>query len=142
MKSLIRTRLFSILLMLPLLLVSCGDEEDESLIPYVYVNFTIYPNTLDYIADGSYVYVTGGYKGIIIYRNTHDEFIAYERACPHDPLVAGARVEVESSGIIASCPVCGSRFILTDGSPIQGPASVSLKQYRTRYDGYSLIVSN
>lgn len=142
MKSLVRTRYFNLLLMLPLLLVSCGDEEDESLIPYVYVNFTIYPNTLDYIPDGGYIYVTGGYKGIIIYRNTHDEFLAFERACPHDPLVDGARVEVESSGIIAADPVCGSRFILTDGSPIQGPATVSLKQYRTRYDGYSLIVSN
>ncbi len=142
MKSLIRTRFFSILLLLPLLLVSCGDENEESLIPYVYVNFTIYPNTLDYIPDGGYIYVTGGYKGIIIYRNTHDEFLAFERACPYDPLVDGARVEVESSGIIATDPVCGSRFILTDGSPIQGPATVSLKQYRTRYDGYSLIVSN
>ena len=142
MKSLVRPRYFSFLLLLPLLLVSCGDEEDESLIPYVYVNFTIYPNTLDYIPDGGYIYVTGGYKGIIIYRNTHDEFLAFERACPHDPLVDGARVEVESSGIIAADPVCGSRFILTDGSPIQGPATVSLKQYRTRYDGYSLIVSN
>lgn len=142
MKSLVRPQYFSFLLLLPLLLVSCGDEEDESLIPYVYVNFTIYPNTLDYIPDGGYIYVTGGYKGIIIYRNTHDEFLAFERACPHDPLVDGARVEVESSGIIAADPVCGSRFILTDGSPIQGPATVSLKQYRTRYDGYSLIVSN
>lgn len=142
MKSLIRTRFFIILLLLPLLLVSCGDENEESLIPYVYVNFTIYPNTLDYIPDGGYIYVTGGYKGIIIYRNTHDEFLAFERACPYDTLVDGARVEVESSGIIATDPVCGSRFILTDGSPIQGPATVSLKQYRTRYDGYSLIVSN
>jgi len=120
----------------------CGKENDTTNIPYVYVNFTIYPNSLDFIPDGGFVYATGAYKGIIIYRPMHDEFLAFERACTHDPLVSNSRIEVENSGIIAKCPTCNSRFLLTDGSPIEGPASVALQQYRTRYDGYSLIVSN
>jgi nitrite reductase/ring-hydroxylating ferredoxin subunit len=121
---------------------SCDEESEETTIPYVYVNFTIYPNTLDFIPDGGWVYVTGGYKGIIIYRPLHEEFLAYERACPYDPLEEEARLEVESSGIIAVDKNCGSRFLLTDGSPVEGPARRSLKQYRTRYDGYSLTVTN
>jgi nitrite reductase/ring-hydroxylating ferredoxin subunit len=131
-----------LLLIIPLFFVACDKGKEETSIPYVYVNFTIYPNTLDFIPDGGWVYVTGGYKGIIIYRHLHDEFLAFERACPFDPLEDDARVEVESSGIIATDPNCGSRFLLTDGSPIQGPATVGLKQYRTMYDGFTLIVTN
>ncbi len=121
---------------------SCGKDENETSIPYVYVDFLLYPNTLDYIADGQWAYVSGGYKGIIIYRPMNDQFMAYERACPFDPLVEGARIEVESSGIIAVDSVCGSRFLLTDGTPIAGPAGIPLKQYRTSYDGYVLRVYN
>ena len=123
-------------------LFACGKETEGTDIPYVYVNFAIYPNTFQFIPDGGYVYITGGYKGIIVYRPLHDEFLAFERACPYDPLDDSARIVVETSGIIAVDPHCGSRFIMTDGSPIEGPATVGMKQYRTRYDGYTLNLSN
>ena len=134
--------LFSAFLLLSVF-AGCDKENDEMNIPYIYVNFQIYPNTLDFIPETGYVYVTGGYKGIIIYRPFADQFMAYERACSHDPLVEGARVQVESSGIIAVDSVCGSRFLLTDGTPLKGgPANRPLKQYRTSYDGYTLRVMN
>ncbi|MDD2527156.1 MAG: Rieske (2Fe-2S) protein [Lentimicrobiaceae bacterium] len=126
-----------------IIFTGCDKENEATQIPYIYVNFEIYPNTLDFIPETGYIYVTGGYKGIIIYRLFSDEFMAYERACPHDPLVEGARIQVESSGIIAVDSVCGSRFLLTDGSPLKGsPATRPLKQYRTNYDGYVLRVMN
>ncbi len=140
--SLKKTLLYFILGLVVISFNSCGKDENETAIPYVYVDFLIYPNTLDYIADGQWAYFSGGYKGIIIYRPMNDQFMAYERACPFDPLVEGARVEVESSGIIAIDSVCGSRFLLTDGTPIAGPAGIPLKQYRTSYDGYVLRVFN
>lgn len=125
-----------------ILFVSCDKNNEESDIPYVYVNFVIYPNTIDFIAEGTCVTTTGGYQGLIIYRPYSDQFMVYERACPYDPLEAGARVIIEDNGIIAVDTICGSRYILTDGSPIEGPAKRALKQYRSRYDGYSLQVSN
>jgi len=137
-----KTKIFIFSVLLITCSFSCDKETEGTSIPYVYVNFTIYPNTLDFIPDGGWVTVSGGYKGIIIYRPMHEEFLAFERACPYDPLEDSARLEVETSGIIAVDPHCGSRFLLTDGSPVEGPATISLKQYRTRYDGYSLIVSN
>lgn len=131
---------------LPIFLVnSCDKDKEDNLIPYVYVNFVLYPNTIDYIPDGQWITVTGGYKGIIIYRPMHDQFMAFERACPHDPLVENSRLIVETnSGIIANDSLhgCGSRFLLTDGSPISGPAGIPLKQYRTSYDGHTLLVYN
>lgn len=131
-----------LLVIIPLSFNSCGKDENRDQIPYVYVNFVMYPNTIDFIPDGQWVYVSGGYKGIIIYRPQSDEFHAYERACPYDPLTEGAQVIVEPSGLIAVDTVCGSRFVLLDGSPIEGPAKIPLKQYRTSWDGYALTVSN
>ncbi|KAF0202128.1 MAG: hypothetical protein FD170_2099 [Bacteroidetes bacterium] len=142
MKNVFKSTLKGILFGLILLLVSCGDETDRTEIPYIYVNFVIYPNTLHFIPEGGYVYSSGGYKGLIIYRPLSDQFMVYERTCPYDPLEDDARVVVEDNGIIAVDSLCGSRFILTDGSPIEGPATIGLKQYRTRYDGYSLTVTN
>lgn len=142
MKNAFKSTLKGLLFGLFLLLFSCGKETDRTEIPYIYVNFVIYPNTLHFIPEGGYVYSSGGYKGLIIYRPLSDQFMVYERACPYDPLEDDARVVVEDNGIIAVDSLCGSRFILTDGSPINGPATTGLKQYRTRYDGYSLTVTN
>ncbi len=135
-------KLFIPLLFTFLFISSCKSDENEDLIPYVTVNFTVYPNTIDFIPIGQYEYFTGGYKGIIIYRPQENEFMAYERACPHDPLTEGARVVVDGSGLIAVDTVCGSKFILLDGSPIEGPAKITLKQYRTSYNGDALFVYN
>lgn len=124
------------------LFVSCDKEKEKDEIPYIYVNFVIYPNTIDFIPEGGHVTTSGGYKGLIIYRPFSDQFLVFERTCPYDPFEDNARVYVESNGVIAVDSVCGSRFLLTDGSPIEGPARRSLKQYRSRYDGHSLQVSN
>lgn len=137
MRKILIPLLFSLLV-----ITSCKNDENEDLIPYVTVNFTIYPNTIDFIPIGQYEYFTGGYKGIIIYRPQEDEFMAYERACPYDPLTEGARVTVDGSGLIAIDTVCGSQFTLLDGSPIEGPSKIALKQYRTSYNGDALYVYN
>ena len=134
------------LIMLPfLVLVSCKKENPQLTIPEVYVNFFINPNSTEYLelnSPGGWVTVTGGYRGILIYRLTLEEFFAYERTCPWDPGEEGARIEVEESGITVVCPVCGSKYILLDGSPFEGPSTYLLKQYRTTYDGSLLYVYN
>src|SRR5262249_50208243 len=79
--------------------VSCK-KEDSNDIPNVLVNFTIYvtdPQFSALNAVGGYVYVTGGVKGIVIYRHTLDEFFAIERNCSYLPS-NGTQVSVDSSG--------------------------------------------
>ncbi len=122
--------------------VSCRKDNQKPEIPYVVVNIQLYPNTLDYIPVSGWVYVTGGYRGLIVYRMTDNDFMAYERTCPYDPDKDCARVEVESSNITAVDSCCGSQYILTDGSPIRGPSGYSLQQYRTSYDGNQLRIFN
>lgn len=122
---------------------SCAKDEKET-IPYVYVNFYIQPNSTLYINlnhVGGYEYLTGGYNGIVVYRINTETFVAFDRACPYD-FKNNCRIDVEHSSITAIDSCCGSRFLLTDGSPFQGPASVSLKQYKTNYDGNYLHITN
>jgi nitrite reductase/ring-hydroxylating ferredoxin subunit len=141
-----RFRLFRyFILSLFFIVFSCGEEEELPDIPYVYVNFSINPNSTEYLElnqPGGWIYLTGGYRGILIYRLSMTDFMAFERACPYDPNVSGARIEVDTSGITTFCPVCHSKYILIDGSPFEGPSHYPLKAYRTTYDGNFLYVYN
>jgi nitrite reductase/ring-hydroxylating ferredoxin subunit len=127
-----------------LLSPQCKKDKNNA-IPNIYVNFSINPNSTQYLklnTVGGWAYVTGGVRGIIIYRASIDQFMAFERDCPYQPLNTCALVQVEKSGVVAIDSCCGSQFILTDGSPIKGPATTSLKQYTTSYDGTTLTVTN
>jgi hypothetical protein len=138
-------RVWVMMAALSFLLVSCKKEEQAPEIPYVYVNFSLNPNGTQYInlnVVNGWETVYGGYNGILIFRKAVNEFSAFERACPNDPLAAGAQVKVELSGITCYCPVCGSKFIMIDGTPYEGPSHFPLKQYTTVYDGAMLYVSN
>lgn len=122
---------------------SCKD--DDSNIPYADVNIYINVNSTQYIglnSVGGSVYLTGGFRGIIVYRLSPEEFVAFERTCPYDPEISTARVEVESSGLTVIDSTCGSRFILIDGSVYSGPATKSLKSYRTNFNGEVLHIFN
>jgi nitrite reductase/ring-hydroxylating ferredoxin subunit len=124
---------------------SCKKEEQQPEIPFVYVNFSLDPNGTEYIHLNSvngWETVYGGYNGILIFRISINEFVAFERACPYDPLTKGAQVVVDKSEITCYCPVCGSKFIMTDGTPYEGPSHFPLKQYQTKYDGSMLYIYN
>lgn len=126
-------------------MTSCSKEENKNDIPVVAVSFVINPNSTEYLelnAVGGWVNLTGGYRGIVIYRKSVSEFMAYERACPYDWDLADGRVDVDASGLTARCPACKSQYILIDGSPFAGPSTYPLKQYQTQYDGIQLYVFN
>lgn len=128
-----------------LMLGSCKKETPQPIIPEVLVNFSINPNSTEFLelnSPGGWVYLTGGYQGILVYRLTMTDFLAYERTCPYDPEAPGARVEMEASEITCVCPVCQSKYIILDGSPFEGPSPYLLKQYQTRYDGNILYIFN
>lgn len=120
-------------------------KDDYKPIPDTYVNFTINTSSTIYLNlnnVGGYEYLTGGYKGIVVYRLSNDEFMAYERACPHDWENDSAFVNVNSSGMILTCNACGSEYIITDGSNLSGPSEYPLKQYKTTFDGTYLQIYN
>lgn len=134
-------RVLTAIFLLLFIFAGCGKDKQPQ-IPYVYVNLILYPNTLDNIDIGGYKYIDGGYRGIVIYRMLPDQFSVYERCCPFDPEATGARVTVDASGSTCTDPVCGSGFILYDGTPYKGPSPYALMQYRWSYDGEKLLVYN
>jgi len=132
-------------LILILFAAGCGKEDNHPEIPDVPVSFAIHPtsteyNEISYI--GGWIYLTGGYNGILVYRPEMTVFVAYDRACPYDFQENNARIVVEDSGITCVCPVCGSKYIITDGTPFEGPSRYVLKQYQTTYDGSLLYIYN
>lgn len=136
-----RNSLFLLLLIL-LTALSCG-KEDQPEIPYVNVYEEIYPNSMHFISISDYRYLNAGYRGIIVYRLSMDEFRVFERCCPYDPENPNARVIVNPDNITATDTCCGSTFNLLDGSPMgDGPSPYALMMYNSSYDGESLKIYN
>jgi nitrite reductase/ring-hydroxylating ferredoxin subunit len=123
---------------------SCKKDQQTVEIPYFPVNFSIVlanPQFNRLNAPGGYVYVTGGSKGIIIYRAGAEQFIALDRHCPYR-VDENCRVMVNATQVVAADSCCGSEFVLTDGSVIKGPSTFSLQRYQTEFDGSVLRVYN
>jgi nitrite reductase/ring-hydroxylating ferredoxin subunit len=116
-------------------------------VPNVGVSFQLdisLPSNSKLTTVNGYEVVTGGNNGIIVYRYTSSVFNAYDCVCPYEGTSnSKALVQPQSGGIYAKCPVCGSTFLLSDGSVSKGPATCPLKKYNTTFDGTSIVtVSN
>ncbi len=117
------------------------DKTNYADIPYVFVDFTIDPmfNNLNNVGDVEVF--TGGYRGVIIYRASTEEFKAFERTCTYDPQATCSRLVIDpGSNIMALDTCCGSSFLLLDGIPNSAPATIPLKQYRTSYDAANSVL--
>jgi len=130
-----------------------GDDPNTN-IPYAHINVVINPNSTLYqelnIVGGwmYYPYVNPPSRGLIIYRLTQEDFLAYERtppvnsnACcdPETGLCTYLIVDDYFPFVYDTCSDYSYQII--DGSPIS-PASVPLKQYYTSYDGLNLYINN
>ena len=123
---------------------SCKKNDDQ--IPNVPVNIyvnTTDPNFIALNAVGGWVNVTGGNRGICIYRKSQTEFMAYDRTCSYKPSDTNERVDVDAStNLFLQDANCGSKFLITDGSVQNSPASFPLKHYNTSFDGTYIHVYN
>jgi hypothetical protein len=130
-----------------------GDDPNSD-IPYAYINVVINPNSTLYqelnIVGGwmYYPYVNPPSRGLIIYRLSQEQFLAYERtppvnsnACcdPETGLCTYLVVDDYFPFVYDTCSDLSYQII--DGSPIT-PATVPLKQYYTSYDGFNLYINN
>ena len=123
------------------------NKAQTPIIPNVPVYLVIYPNDplyYDVQIVGGWMYIGGGYRGILLYRVSNEEFAAYERACPGAPEADCGRIEVDlSSNITAYCPCDSTSYLLLDGSQLSGPGpGIPLKAYGTDWDGNKLVIYN
>ncbi len=125
----------------------CKKDSPVATIPTVPVNITLSLTLPDYSilnSPGGAKEIYGGYKGIIVYRRSISDFIAFDMACPYDPTTDGAILRIDSSGVTSVDAHCGSKFSLYDGSVIHGPATSSMRPYQTEYSSSSntLLIYN
>ena len=119
---------------------------------YVYTNIDIsfaQYNALQQMQG--YLYLPGGYRGIIIYHTIDDQFVAFDRACPVKTDSACAYVSMDSVPIRFRCGTpgtkawnkcCTSTFDAAYGSPLSGEAKRGLKQYYTSKQGTVIYISS
>ena len=127
------------------LLFSCKKKEQQEYVPNVPVDIYMYASSPSFVnlnAVGGWLYANGGAKGIVIYRKSNSEFMAYDRNCTYQPNNSCAKVEIDSTSLIAKDNCCGSEFLMTDGSVLKSPASLPLKQYQASFDGNILHIFN
>jgi nitrite reductase/ring-hydroxylating ferredoxin subunit len=135
----------SFILLFGILISACNKKDENQYIPYVYVDFYISisnPQFVSLNAIGGSVNVTGGSKGIILYRKSIDEFAAYDRHCPYLPENTCSLLKISSSGTTAIDTCCGSEFLLIDGSVLKQPSILPMLKYQTSFDGNQLHVYN
>ncbi|MCB9194683.1 MAG: Rieske 2Fe-2S domain-containing protein [Flavobacteriales bacterium] len=117
---------------------SCNRNSNQ--MPYVPVDIYINTNLPAYsnlTIIGGWVYVSGGNNGIIVYRQSYESIVAFERKCTYQlPNSCGYGV-VDSTNFYVECDCDGTKYSIFDGSVIEGPAPYSLYQYRSSFDSNS-----
>ncbi len=132
---------------------SCERNSNDP-IPDVYINFTIDLNNIEFNSLGTLgnsAVVTretnnfgsraAGFEnnGILIYRSLNDEFLAFDRTCPHCYAVNEESIVIETEEFFsqeAVCPECGTVYSLDmNGMPKEGPGKYYLKSYKTQLNG-------
>lgn len=131
-------------LLLSLFLFSC--EERNYPIPDVPVNLSInlsLPSYSTLNVPGGYVFINGGSRGIVVYRN-FDEFVALDRHSTYNSQEDCAIVDINPSNTFELIDTCsGSTFSILSGVVLSGPAQWGLRRYNTYWDGaYTVNIYN
>lgn len=131
--------IFSLVLIFLTSTSSCNKNRRHP-VPSIPFDITININLPSYsnlTGVGGYAYVQGGSKGIIVYRRSTYEFVAFDRHSPandgtcEDPLVTN------DDNFLQLDDLCtGATFSLYDGSPLSG-SDFGLRMYVTAFDGNS-----
>lgn len=117
---------------------SCKKNNSGNPVPVIPTDMTININLPTYnslIGVGGWCYVVGGSKGIVVYRRSLDEFVAFDRHSPaNDGLCANPLVIDDDNNLqlIDSCN--NAVFSLVDGSPIAN-SEFGLRAYVTFFNG-------
>ncbi len=135
---------YCFLLVAALSLTSCKKDQRGG-VPLNTVDISVNVNNpayADLAVPGGWLYMTGGSMGLIVYRSSPTDFMAYDRHCPYQP-ENQCRLIVDESEIMArDTACCHSAYVITDGSVVEGPAALSLQRYNTSFNGTTLRIYN
>ena len=133
------------LLITLIIITSCGTNDDDNnpILPNTPVNVTLnlnLPLYQDLQFDSTSAFIPNqGIKGIIVYRFTENNILAWDAACPH--LAPSECTAMSLVGVQIICPCDDSKFSFLDGSPQSG-TPYPMKQYRAIKNGNSITITN
>ena len=148
------------------LLHGCEKYPENPIRPTTPFRFTIYPNTLQYQelnTVSGWIYLTSEVestsRGILVYRQSETEFLAYDRLPPNYPDACTdsqgntTRLVVDFPFVVDRCNnayynilngqiIVNEQFDMIPNFPTEGTVVYPLIQYHTQYDGNKLTVYN
>jgi len=134
--------------------ITACDKDNADRQPLPPTNITIDPNSTIY----QELNVVGGWlylgeqdgteppsRGIIVYRLSTEEFLAFERTPPFKPDSCCNASKTICTSLVVDYPyitdTCTlSKYLILDGSPVSGPSSMTLGTYVTEYYGGLLFI--
>lgn len=131
----------------------CGNKTKDDEIPLVPVNIYLDLNVNSNAPlnlPGGYINISGGNKGILVFHNFDDTYIAFERTCSYHPYDACNLITMDNSGVVLLCgkyngntfePCCGSQFTI-EGYVSKGPATRPLRTYTVNRSGNQVHIYN
>ena len=162
-----RTKLhLLIIIALSAFLSSCKPVPENPNRPILPAPITIYPNTYQYqdlnpVSGWLYItsYVESTSRGIIVYRQSDTEFLAYDRMPPNEPDACQDDQDNTTTRLVVDFPFvvdrCNNAYynILNGQLIVQEPEKIPnfpttgtmvypLIQYHTTFDGSKLVISN
>ena len=141
-----KIKLLSQLFISLVLMLGCSDDQSQ-IVPYVnvqiYINLDLPQFTMLSSVNNAYLYPNAGFNrnGVIVYRNSFDEFTAFDATCPqHIETKTAVILDDRGSGGQATCPHCQTVYYLFS----YGSASkvYPLKRYNVNKTGSTLYVYN
>ncbi|MDX9905623.1 MAG: hypothetical protein RBS55_03450 [Bacteroidales bacterium] len=133
----------------------CGKDDGDRL-PLPPTDITIDPNStiyqeLNIVGGWTYLGIQDGVeppsRGIIVYRLSMDQFMAFERTPPFKPdsccntsgtVCTSLVVDNFYPFVMDTCT--NSKYLILDGSPVSGPSTMTLGIYVTEYYANQLYI--
>ena len=146
-------------------LLGCKQYPENPNRPVLPAPITIYPNTYQYYDlnfVSGWLYITSDVestsRGIIVYRQSNTEFLAYDRMPPNEPDACTdsqgntTRLVVDFPFVVDRCNnayynILNGQLIVREPDmipdfPTDGTMIYPLIQYHTTFDGSKLVISN
>lgn len=139
-------RVGCVLLIVFLVVVSCGEETPRQTVPFAPVNFRVDPNGYDPILNNPHSYKIFteeerrlpsdrfGYAGVLVVSDATGNLHVFDLGCPHeDSRQVVVNPEYDGNGYNGKvkCTSCGSVFVTMFGlgSVESGPSTEPLQRY-------------
>ena len=108
-------------------------------VPFDIIINTTLPSYNSLQGVGGWAYVSGGVQGIVVYRKSTDEFVAFDRKSPIVSSECKQPLTTNPDNFLQLEDTCtNAKFSLFDGSPISG-SEFGLRQYQTQWNGSSTL---